>query len=306
MKIVFFGNPIFAAKCLEHLYNFKNINISLVVTNKDKRMGRGLRFNSTDVKNIAKEKKLNLYEINNINNPTFIDKLKNIKPDLFIVVAYKILPYSIYSIPKHGTVNLHASLLPQYIGASPIQYALLNGDSLTGLTTFYINDKIDQGELIHQTLIPIDEHITFNELLLKMMSKSKDSLKNTLQIIKNKKEPPVSRREKSFAPKINSIDFIIEWNENSKNVHNKIRALSYKGAYTYLNNKRIKFFNTFYIKEKHSYIYGTYILRDKYLLIATNDGFLRAERIQIEGKNKINAVNFYNNNNNNNNNIFER
>ena len=270
MKIVFFGNPFFAAKCLEHLNSFKFINIALVVTNKDKKMGRGLKLNSTQVKITSKQNNLNLCEINKINNQTFIDKLKEIKPDLFIVVAYKILPHTIYSIPKYGTINLHASLLPQYIGASPIQYSLLNGDSETGLTTFFINDKIDQGKLIYQTSIPLNEHITFNELLSEMISKSKDTLHNTLRIINSPENYFISHKKKSFAPKITRNDFIIKWNEKSKNIHNKIRALSYKGAYSKFKDKRVKFFDTFYMTQKHNLPYGIFTLRNKVRFVVSN------------------------------------
>ena len=150
MKIVFFGNTFFAAKCLKNLFSSSRLDIELVVTNPNKKLGRGLKLTPTDVNKTASSLGLKVYEIQDLNNRTFINKLKNIKADIFVVIAYRILPYKIYSIPKYGTINLHASLLPRYVGASPSQYCLLNGDKKTGLTTFFINDKVDQGDIIYQ------------------------------------------------------------------------------------------------------------------------------------------------------------
>ena len=147
MKIVFFGNPEFAATSLEHLNTFNNISIELVITNPDKKMGRGLIQKMSSVKETAIKLSYKTLECNDLLDNDLYNTLKSINADLFIVVAYKFIPEKIYKLAKKGAINLHASLLPKYRGASPIQYALLNGDDKTGLTTFYLNNAIDKGNI---------------------------------------------------------------------------------------------------------------------------------------------------------------
>ena len=160
MKLVFFGNPKFASDSLEFLIN-KNYNIELIITNPDKKQGRGQKLAPSNVKLIATKYKKKVFEINNLNNEKLIKKLHSINPDIAIVVAYKYIPKNIYTIPKIATINLHASILPKYIGASPIQYTLLNGDKTSGLTTFVVNEKIDEGKIIYQKkyLLMIKQHM---------------------------------------------------------------------------------------------------------------------------------------------------
>ena len=264
-------------------------------------MGRGQRLKPTHVKELALINNLNILEVDSLSDSGTINKLKNINADIFIVVAYKILPEEIYSIPKFGTFNLHTSLLPKYIGASPIQYALINGDPYTGLTTFFINDKIDQGEIIYQKKIELDKYINFDVLLNKMINESKEVLKNTLKFIINKQTNKFNNIPKSYAPKIKKEDFIINWNNSCRKIHNQIRALSYKGAYSWVENKRIKFYDTNYKQDNHTKAYGYFNLIGNQLKITTNDGYLYAENVQLEGKKKVSAVNFYNSRPNNSN-----
>ena len=166
MKIVFFGNPEFAATSLEHLNSFNNITIELVITNPDKEMGRGLIQKMSPVKETARKLSCEILECNNLLDNNLYNSLKSINADLFIVVAYKFIPERIYRLPEKGAINLHASLLPKYRGASPIQYALLNGDDKTGLTTFYLNNSIDKGNIISQfnslALVKIDVAVLEN------------------------------------------------------------------------------------------------------------------------------------------------
>ena len=298
MKVVFFGNPFFASKCLEILTNFKNVSLELVVTNPDKKMGRGLKLRSTSVKEFSVKKNIKICEVDNLHCDKFISRLEKINADLFIVIAYKILPSSIFLLPRLGTVNLHASLLPQYRGSSPIQYSLINGDKKTGLTTFFINKKIDAGDIIYQEEIPVSEKINYIELSTKMIDKSYSILYNTINIIENNTNPVIinNNHQSSLAPKIKKGDYLIDWNTAAVNVHNKIRALVYKGAYSFLNKKRVKFFNTSYLRKAHNFPIGSFKLFERQLLIACKNGFLLSEKVLIEGSRKIKAVDFYNSN----------
>ena len=238
MNIVFFGNPHFASNALNSLIE-KKYNINLVVTNPDKKMGRGLKYDSTEVKKNAILKNLPILEIDDFNESRIVNKLKKIKPDLFIVVAYRILPKHIYDIPRLYTINLHASLLPKYRGASPIQYALLNGDKYTGLSTFVINDNIDTGDIIFKKKIKMNDKMDFNDLYNLLCDCSGEVLDKTIQsIINEKKMVSQDNSVISKAPKIKKKDFMINWNDSASNIHNKIRGLSYLGAYSFYKKKK--------------------------------------------------------------------
>ena len=300
MKIVFFDNPEFAAKSLEYLNSFNDINIELVVTNPDKKMGRGLVKKKSPVKKKSLDLSLKIFECNDLKDDILYHNLKKINADLFIVIAYKFIPKSIYQLAKNGAINLHASLLPKYRGASPIQYALLNGEDKTGLTTFFLNDKIDRGKIISQLETPIDDLMTFDDLYNKLSFLSKDILKDTIIKIKSGLSYPEivnNDNNQYLAPKITKNDYKINWEDTALNIHNKIRAFSYKGAYALYKNKRIKFFDTYYSSKVISDNNGFFILGDSNnLLIATKTGHLIVNYVQIEGSNKISANDFMNSN----------
>ena len=299
MKIVFFGNPEFAASSLKHLNKIQNISIKLVVTNPDKKSGRGLSKKMSAVKKTALDLSYSIYECDNLKNDNVYNFLKSIDADLFIVVAYKYLPQKIYKLPKYGTINLHASLLPKYRGASPIQYALINGDKKTGLTTFYINKHIDEGNIISQLEIPINDRIIFNELYTDLAELSKDILEETLKKITTNKDKSTiinNKKNEYIAPKINKDFFKINWNDSSFNIHNKIRALSYKGAYGLYTDKRIKFYNTYYSNTSIGLNIGQFKINNNTLLIETGNGHLQSKYIQLEGSKKITALDFMNSN----------
>ena len=224
MNIVFFGNPLFAAKSLEYLNNIKNLNIQLVVTNIDKKMGRGLKKQSTPVKKVALKYSNKIFETDSPNSSEAISHLKKINADLFIVVGYRYLNEKVYSHLRYGAINLHASLLPKYRGASPIQYAIINGDKKTGLTTFFINKKIDQGKIIYQQEYTINEKDHFEEVYLGLTLLSEHVLNKTIDIILSKNKLIYKNKdEPSQAPKILKEDFMINWQESSCKIHNKIR-----------------------------------------------------------------------------------
>ena len=297
MNIIFFGNPLFSAKSLEHLNNMENINIKLVVTNIDKRMGRGLKPRITEVKKTAIKYSNKLLEVENLKSDSFLDAIKKIKADLFIVVGYRYLQERIYSGVKYGAINLHASLLPKYRGASPIQYAIMNGDKTTGLTTFYLNNKIDQGNIICQEKCSINNRAAFEEVYFDLINLSKKVLMKTIDIIISEKNIKIKKNNyqvPSYAPKIGKEDFIIDWSDNSVNIHNKIRALSYKGAYALYNNRRIKFFDTYFTKSPLKMKVGEFYYENNDIYIKTGNGYLSASKIQLEGARVINTKDFYN------------
>ena len=225
-----------------------------------------------------------------------VKALKDIKADLFIVIAYRILPEQIFSLAKLGCFNLHASLLPQYRGSSPIQYTLLNGNNKTGLTTFFIDTKVDKGDIIYQEEIEVNSKMNYIDLSNIMISKADNVLIKTISIIKEGGDAILLNKNISscFAPKIKKKDFLINWNSTCSNIHNKIRALVYKGAYTVLGGKRVKFFETSYFKQNHGNEYGSFFLKDEILHIACKSGFLLVRKILIEGSKKVKVSDFYN------------
>ena len=303
MKIVFFGNPSFASNCLKFLNSLDYIKLLLVVTNPDKKMGRGQKYQMSDVKKTALKFSNQLLKIYNFNDNVTFNKIKEANADLFVVVAYKYLPEKIYTLAKYGAINLHASLLPKYRGSSPIQYALINGDNKTGLTTFFINNNIDCGNIIHQEQININNKVTFTELYNQLSLLSDLVLDITLKkIIKNPKQSHYIQQKdykesdnKSLAPKIKSKDFKINFNNKSIDIHNKIRALNYKGAFATFNGSRVKLFNTFYDLNNNKLNIGDFILsKNENLLIGTAKGVLIVGKLQLENRKIINSKNFYN------------
>ena len=295
MNIIFFGNPLFSAKSLEHLNNMENIHISLVVTNIDKKMGRGLNKKSTPVKKTALKYSNPLLEVDDLNSDLFLKNISKVKADLFIVVGYRYLKEKLYSHVRYGAINLHASLLPKYRGASPIQYAIMNGDKKTGLTTFYLNNKIDQGQIIYQEECDIGENTIFQELYSNLIDLSKIVLIKTLDIIiSGEKNNFDTALTPSYSPKILKENFLIDWKKSSLKIHNQIRALSYKGAYGFYKKKRIKFFDTYPIESSKKNPSGSFYYENNTIYIKAGKGYLAVSKLQIEGGKVINAKDFYN------------
>jgi len=295
MNIVFFGNPLFSAECLKHLNNIENVNIALVVTNTDKKMGRGLLSQPSPVKKTAIKYSNNILEVEDLDSELFLKKIKEIPADLFIVVGYKYLKEKIYSHVRYGAINLHASLLPKYRGASPIQYAIMNGDQKTGLTTFYLNNKIDQGDIIYQLEYKIKKNALFQEVYSDLMTLSKQALIKTLNIISSNHTIDINERGvSSYAPKITKEDFIIDWSKSALSIHNKIRALSYRGAYGFYRKKRVKFFDTFIYKTLQKNNIGDFYYKNNTIYIQTGKDCLAVSKLQTEGRRAINANDFYN------------
>ena len=295
MKIAFFGNPDFAADSLEYLVS-NDIQISLAVTNPDKKQGRGQRLHSSPVKQTCLKNDIEYYETDKL-DANLEKKLIALNLDLFIVVAYRLLPNRILDIPTHGSINLHASLLPEYRGASPIQYTLLNGNKFAGVTTFLLNSQIDGGDIVLQEKIEIDDRIVFKDLYARLSSIGARVLLDSVKLIyKNKKYQfkPQNSNHATKAPKIKKSQLLINWNNPSLKIHNLIRALSYLGVYTHYRSKRVKLFDSYWSDNNHGLKIGEFRIINEKLHVGTKKGSLIISSIQVEGKKRISVKDFYN------------
>jgi methionyl-tRNA formyltransferase len=300
LRIVFMGTPQFAATILKHLVvtNFKVVG---VVTAADKPAGRGLKLTESEVKKYAHSENITILQPTNLKNEDFLATLKNLQADLFIIVAFRMLPKEVWSMPKLGTFNLHASLLPDYRGAAPIHWAIINGETKTGVTTFFIDDKIDTGEIILQQEIEISDDETVGTLHDKLMNlganlvaKTVDYIEN--QLVKTIKQPNI---EKNAAPKLTPENTKIDWTETLDNVYNKIRGLNpFPAAWTniQINGEEISAKIYAVKKEKitHSLNYGTIISNKTSLKVAVKNGFIHILEMKISGKRQMDTKNLLN------------
>ena len=300
MKIVFMGTPDFAATSLNALIE-ANYNIEAVVTNPDRPKGRGMKMLYTPVKEVAISKNIPIFQPEKVkNNIEFINNLKEINPDVICVVAYgKILPKEILDIPKFGCINVHASLLPKYRGAAPIQWAILNGDKETGVTTMYMDVGMDTGDMILTEKVKIREDETTGELWDRLSKIGGNLLVETLKQIENGIAPRIPQGDDyTMAPMLDKQMSKIDWeNKTAEEITNLVRGLNpIMGAYTYLNGKKIKFWKVEVAKnigydENNIKIFknGTVIISDPRdgIFIKTKKGILRVLEIQGENAKKM-------------------
>lgn len=294
------GTPAFAVESLKHLLE-SGINIKAVVTVPDKPAGRGLKLIPSAVKEFALQNNLPVLQPEKLKDEAFIAELKKINADLFVVVAFRMLPEIVWSMPKFGTINLHGSLLPQYRGAAPINWAVINGDTKTGATTFFIEKEIDTGKIIDSVEIPISNTDTAGAIHDTMMLKGAQLLTKTVneifvRTVKAKEQNAFYGNESELkpAPKIFKPTCKIDWTENGAKIYNLIRGLSpYPTAYAdYFDEKNeclgIKIFEAGFTEEKHSHVPG-YIVTDhkSHLHIYCKDGFLNILNLQLPGKKRM-------------------
>ena len=306
MKIIFMGTPDFAAESLKAIYEAGHEILS-VVTNPDRPKGRGMKLIATPVKQYAQEKEIKIYQPQKVKgNTEFIEEIKSQKPDVICVVAYgKILPNEILEIPKYGCINVHASLLPKYRGAAPIQWAVLNGDKTTGVTTMYMDTGMDTGDMILKEEVQIGEYETTGELWERLSKIGAKLLVKTLKEI----ESGTVKREKqgtdyTMAPMLEKSMAQIDWeNQTAEQIKNLVRGLNpIIGAYTYVNDKKIKFWKvelkpiTEEIAKKEN---GTVILADckKGLEFKAKDGIIKVIEIQGENGKRMKAEDYLRGNN---------
>ena len=291
-KIIFMGTAQFAIPCLDNIKKNK-FNLIAVVTSPDKPAGRGLKISESPVKEYAKKNQLNLLQPVNLKDSNFINQIRRLKPDLIVVVAFRMLPEILWSIPTFGSINVHASLLPNYRGAAPINWAIINGEKQTGVTTFFINDRIDTGDVIGQSKIDINKNENAGELHNSLMRLGADLLIKSIDKIFSSKENISTKqlevKNLKAAPKLNKTNCKINWQDSCINIHNKIRGLSpYPGARSVLDNLNKKItviiYKSDYIKEAHNLNSGSiYIEKDK-IKIAVVDGYIYPLLIKFEGK----------------------
>ena len=298
MKIIFMGNSIIACPILNSLNNSKHDLIG-VVSNSPKPAGRGRSLMYSPVGQLANELGLNLIPAKSLNDKVLIDTLRRLEADIFVVVAFRILPKIIFSLSKKGAINLHGSLLPKYRGAAPIQHSLLNGDKLTGVSTFLIDSNLDTGPIILQKEIPIEDQDTFNSLSKKMSEEGIGIIFESLSLVDTVDFKPVPQVETeiSHAPKISNKMYEIDWSASATQINNKVRALSYAGAFTFINGKRIKIFKSKVDLGINSKLPGEISIVDKTRIIAgCGSQNLELLEIQIESKRRMTVEQWVNGN----------
>jgi len=297
MRIVFMGTPDFAIPSLQRLVNSKHEVVG-VVTSPDKPKGRGLRLSESPVKKFSEEHNLKIFTPENLKLDDFFYSLKELNPDLSVVVAFRILPEKIFSLPPLGTINLHASLLPKYRGAAPINWALINGETKTGLTTFYIQKKVDTGDLILQKEIDILPEETFGELHDRLATLGADFLFQTLDLIEKGEAKPTKQDHAlaSPAPKITREHGQIDWSKEATQIKNQIRGLSpIPAAFTLYKGKILKIYKAKVIGEtSFSDGFGEVVESDnkEKIWAKTKEGILEITELQPEGKRKMSAEEF--------------
>ncbi len=292
LRIVFMGTPEFAVASLDALVNGA-FNIVGVVTAPDKPAGRGMKLTESAVKKYAVYKGLNILQPEKLKDPTFIDDLQNLKADLQIVVAFRMLPVIVWNMPTMGTINVHGSLLPDYRGAAPINWAVMNGEKETGVTTFKLKHEIDTGDILLQDKFAIGDDETATEVHDRMKIIGANLLVKTIQelIAGSIREKPqlLSITEPKHAPKLFTKDCEINWNESASHIHDQIRGLSiFPGALTKLDGKILKIFKSQKEILAHDQVIGTAIIDgEKILKFACADGFIHIIDLQLEGKKRM-------------------
>jgi methionyl-tRNA formyltransferase len=295
MKIVFMGNPQFAVPSLRKLVESDH-DILSVVTNPPKPAGRGKQLIKSPVAECAKELNLPIIETDELKSENFLHTLRDLNGDIFVVVAYRILPKKVINIPLKGAINLHGSLLPKYRGAAPIQWALINGESETGLTTFIIQPKVDKGNILLQKTIKIDPDDNYGSLAEKMSHTGAELLVNTVDRFESENVEQYNQLDSNatMAPKITPALTNISWEKSAKEIHNLIRGLApFPGARTVLDSKTLKIFKTKYIEENSTNNSGeiSNIGKDSFN-VQTGKGQLIVLEVQVEGKRRMSAGDF--------------
>ena len=311
MNILFMGTPDFAKESLEAIYG-AGYNIIGIVTNPDKPKGRGMKMVASPVKKFGIEKNIPVYQPLRVrNNDSFIDEIKGLNPDVICVVAYgKILPKEILDIPKYGCINVHGSLLPKYRGAAPIQWAVINGEKQTGITTMYMDVGMDTGDMILKEVVDIGDDETTGELWERLSKIGGNLLVNTLKLIESGNAPREKQPEDfTIAPMLNKDMALIDWNNKSAlGIKNLVRGLNpIMGAYTFINDKKVKLWRVKILskdefvvkgfasaKELNDYENGEVLIANEKqgLYLKAKDAVIEALEIQVEGSKRMSAEDY--------------
>lgn len=302
MRIIFMGTPEFAVASLDALLG-AGFNIVAVVTAPDKPAGRGQKLSESAVKKYAAANNIAVLQPAKLKDPEFTEQLRSFNADLQVVVAFRMLPEIVWNMPPKGTINLHASLLPDYRGAAPINWAVINGEKQTGVTTFFLQHEIDTGNILFSETVDIGEDETAGEVHDKLMHTGAGLLVKTVKAIEkgDYRETPQREMLKGFdttdvkhAPKIFKEDCLINWDQPVIKIYNHIRGLSpYPAAYTLLNDKTLKIYRSSLLAEKPEVTPGVHESDGKtFLRFACRDGFIDVKELQLEGKKKMTTEEF--------------
>lgn len=300
LQIVFMGTPDFAVTILKQLIT-NNYNVVGVVTAPDKPAGRGRKLNESAVKKYAKTTNIPIFQPTNLKNESFIEQLKKLNVNLQIVVAFRMLPKKVWQLPKLGTFNLHASLLPDYRGAAPIHWAIINGETETGVSTFFIDEKIDTGAIILKSKTKISTTETVGSLHDKLMILGANLVLKTVDIITNKKVnttlQPIA--DGKLAPKLTKENTKIDWQDTLDNIYNKIRGLNpFPSAWTTIINNGKPLEAKIYSIDKeisqHNYKLGKIVYSKTNIKIAVKEGFIIVNEIKLSGKRKMDTKSLLN------------
>ncbi len=296
LRIVFMGTPEFAVGILDTIIK-NNYTIVGVITAADKPAGRGQKIKYSAVKEYALANNLTLLQPTNLKDKSFLEELKSLNANLQIVVAFRMLPEVVWNMPKRGTFNLHASLLPNYRGAAPINWAIINGDTETGVTTFFIDDKIDTGAMILSSEIEITPNENAGQLHDRLMRLGSATVIETVTLIEKGNVKTTIQKdvpEIKTAYKLNKENCKIDWTKSAKEIYNLIRGLSpYPSAWCYISDKNeewnVKIHAANMLLENHNYTIGNLICSKKEIKIAVKDGYIEVISIQFPGKKKMNV-----------------
>ena len=295
MNLVFMGTPYFAVPSLQKLAESRH-QVRGVVTQPDKPRGRGQALMAPPVKVYSQENGIPVLQPENLREEGFIESLQRIGPDLIAVVAFRILPHEVFSIPPKGAVNLHASLLPAYRGAAPIQWAVINGEKKTGLTTFFIQEQVDTGNILMQKEIDILAGETSGALAERMKYQGADLLLETINRIedKNIKAKPQKQGDVSRAPKLSKEDGLVNWQEEAESIFNRVRGLNpAPGAYTFLNGTQLKIHKAAPVRANGSASRpGEVVEARDHLVVGCGKDNLELIEVQLAGKRPMAAVDF--------------
>ncbi|MGK0296031.1 MAG: methionyl-tRNA formyltransferase [Ulvibacter sp.] len=296
LRIVFMGTPEFAVGILDTIIK-ENYNVVGVITAADKPAGRGQKLKYSAVKEYALANSLTLLQPTNLKEESFLEELKSLNANLQVVVAFRMLPKVVWEMPQLGTFNLHASLLPNYRGAAPINWAIINGEAKTGVTTFFIDDKIDTGAIILSSEIAIDQNENAGHLHDRLMNLGSEAVIETLEAIEKGNATTTVQTESTeikTAYKLNKENCKIDWTKSAPEIHNLIRGLSpYPAAWCLFSDKNkewsVKIYEAKMIIEEHSFPTGNIICTKKEMKITVKNGYIQILNLQFPGKKKMTA-----------------
>jgi len=301
LRIVFMGTPEFAVSTIDAILS-SGFNVVGVITAPDKPAGRGRQLNQSAVKTYALSKGLTVLQPTNLKNENFIAQLEALNANLQVVVAFRMLPKVVWQMPEYGTFNLHASLLPNYRGAAPINWAIINGETKTGVSTFFIDEKIDTGEMILQKEVEISKSETAGKLHDKLMHIGSALVVDTLNLIQNDNVVTIPQQdypEIKTAYKLDKDNCFIDWNRSVKDIYNQVRGLNpYPSAWCLLKNGddelNVKIYNVDAIECDHKYSIGTIITNKQEVKVAAKNGMILLNEIKLPGKRKMDVKSLLN------------